>query len=424
MTATITTLDNGLRVASVSMPFLETVSVSCWVDVGSRYETIAQSGATHMLEHMVFKGTRARTARQIAEDIEVVGGHLNAYTSRDQTTFYARVLKEDTPLAVGLLADILQNALLDPEEISRERDVILQELGQTHDTPDDIIFDFLQEAAFPDQAIGRSILGTEESVEGMTADRLRSYHSRHYRPGATVIAAAGRVDHDALVDEVAAQFTNLPKGEPSDFERAQYRGGHVYDVRPLEQVHLAIAFPAVSFHDPKFYAVQILATMLGGGMSSRLFQEVREERGLAYSVYAFAGAHQDTGLFTIYAGTSPQKADEALRVIAGEVQAVSRIGDEDELARAKAQLKAGLFMALESSTAQAEQLGRQLLIFGRPISTSEIVEEIDRLTLADIATTAEQLLCSQKPTFAAVGPVEKVMDYETLSSVFQGTTCD
>lgn len=417
MTIRISTLPNGLRLVTDPMPYLRTASIGAWIDVGSRYETAEQNGLSHMLEHMVFKGTKRRSARAIAEEIEAVGGHMNAYTSRDHTTYYVRVMREDIPLAVDMLADILQHSTFEPVEIEREREVIIQEIGQVNDTPDDIIFDLLQETAFPDQPLGRSILGTEDRVAAFDTTMVRGYLERHYCAANMVIAAAGNVDHDALYALVEAAFGSLPAGDRAPFAPGHYRGGHHRMVRPLEQTHVTLGFGSLAFDHDDYYALQVYSTLLGGGMSSRLFQEIREERGLAYSVYSFSSSHADTGLFSIYAGTGPEEVAELLPVIADQMRQVTLGVDEAELARARAQLKAGLLMSLESTSSRIEQIGRQLLIFGRVLPVEEMIARVDAVDVDAVRRVAGNTLKDQV-TSAIAGPDDGMVDGQTIDQMF------
>ena len=412
----ITTLDNGLRIATVAMPSVQTASVGVWVDAGARHERPEVNGVAHMLEHMAFKGTQRRTARVIAEEIENVGGQLNAYTSRENTAYYARVLADDLPLATDIIADILQHSTFEPEELERERGVILQEIGQTLDTPDDLIFDLFQETAFPEQSLGRSILGPAEIVQSMSRDQLMGYMAEHYAPERMVLSAAGKVDHDQLVDLGAELFQNLPATDvkAADFEVGTYARGDHRKQRDLEQVHLILGLPAFSYHDDDFYALQIFSAMLGGGMSSRLFQEVREKRGLAYSVFSFAACYKDTGVFSIYAGTGEEQTPELVPVLCDELMGLMRHPSEEELARARAQLKASMMMGLESCFAQSEDVARQLLIFGRRIPQEETIAEIDAVDAAAIGRVGERLLSGALPSLAAIGPVSKLPSLEVV----------
>ena len=419
MAVQVTTLKGGLRVASDPMEGLETTSVGVWVDAGARYESLEVNGVSHMLEHMAFKGTQRRTAQDIAEEIEAVGGHLNAYTSREQTAYFARVLAPDLPLAVDLLGDILLNSTFDEEELARERAVVIQEIGQVSDTPDDQVFDFLQAVAFPDQPMGRTVLGTAERVAGFTREQLIGYMSHHYRAPRMVVAAAGAVDHERLVAMAGEAFANLGTADESHREAAVYRGGEFREERDLEQVHLAMLFPSVSFEDPDFYAVQVLSTVLGGGMSSRLFQEVREKRGLAYSVFSFAQSYVDTGVFGVYAGTGAAEVEELVAVVCEQVAAVTRDVGEEETARARAQHKAGVLMGLESSAARCEQLGRQLLIFGRPIPPSEMIANVDAVDAAAIRRVAEATISGAPVSLSALGPLGRLESYDGVAARFR-----
>ena len=406
----ITTLDNGLRVASVAMPSVQTASIGVWIDAGARHERPEINGVAHMLEHMAFKGTERRTARVIAEEIENVGGQLNAYTSRENTAYYARVLADDLPLAADILADILQHSTFEPEELERERGVILQEIGQTLDTPDDLIFDLFQETAFPGQSLGRSILGPAEIVSTMTRDQLTGYMGEHYAPKRMVLSAAGKVEHERLVDLGARLFQKLPATttEAADVEAGQYARGDLRKKRDLEQVHLILGLPAFSYIDDDFYALQVLSAMLGGGMSSRLFQEVREKRGLAYSVFSFAACYRDTGVFGIYAGTGEQETAELVPVLCDELTALMNNATDEELARARAQLKASMMMGLESCFAQSEDIARQLLIFGRRIPQEETIAEIDAVDAEAIKRVGRRLIEGTRPSLAAIGPVDRM----------------
>lgn len=418
MTLRITTLPNGMRVVSEHMPHLESATVGVWADVGARHEPEHLNGISHMLEHMAFKGTARRTARGIAEEIEAVGGYLNAYTSREHTVYYARVLKDDVPLALDILSDIILNSSFDPAELERERQVILQEIGQAVDTPDDLVFDMLQEASYPDQPMGRPILGTTDSVKTMSREALASYLHDHYRPERMVVVGVGQVDHDrlvALAGEAFAPMTALPR---LDFLPARYGGGERRTKRKLEQAHVTVGFDGVAYHDPDYYAMQVYATVLGGGMSSRLFQEIREVRGLAYSVYAFAHGYVDGGGVGVYAATDPDKVRALVPVIAGEMQALAEKADMDEVARARAQLKAGLLMSLESPTSRMDQIGRQLLIFDRVLTVTEMVEAIAAVDPAAVEHVGARVLRAGPLSLAAIGPLQQLESYDKLAALF------
>ena len=414
MTPKVTTLDNGLRVISEEIPYLETASVGVWVDAGARCERPEINGISHLLEHMAFKGTQIRSARDIAEEIEAVGGHLNAYTSREQTAYFAKVLKDDTPLALDILADILQNPTFDEDELEREQTVVIQEIGQAQDTPDDIIFDYFQDIAFPDQPLGRPVLGTSENVQSFTRDNLSAYMDQHYTPGRMVVSAAGNVDHDQLVELTNKTFLRSTSTVDNANEEANYVGGHLYQSRDLEQVHLLIGFNGLAYKDQDYYALQVFSTLLGGGMSSRLFQKVREERGLAYSIYSFSTSYVDSGLFGIYAGTSADSTCELIETVCNELlDVVENIG-ATETARARAQLKSGLLMSLESTSARSEQLARQLLLFGRPISNAEVIEKIDSADPSKLSAVAERIFKNGAPIITALGPTSNMPDYKAV----------
>ena len=414
MTPKVTTLDNGLRVISEEIPYLETASVGVWVDAGARCERPEINGISHLLEHMAFKGTQIRSARDIAEEIEAVGGHLNAYTSREQTAYFAKVLKDDTLLALDILADILQNPTFDEDELEREQTVVVQEIGQAQDTPDDIIFDYFQDIAFPDQPLGRPVLGTSENVQSFTRDNLSAYMDQHYTPGRMVVSAAGNVDHDQLVELTNKTFLRSTSTVDNANEEANYVGGHLYQSRDLEQVHLLIGFNGLAYKDQDYYALQVFSTLLGGGMSSRLFQKVREERGLAYSIYSFSTSYVDSGLFGIYAGTSADSTCELIETVCNELlDVVENIG-ATETARARAQLKSGLLMSLESTSARSEQLARQLLLFGRPISNAEVIEKIDSADPSKLSAVAERIFKNGAPIITALGPTSNMPDYKAV----------
>ena len=415
----ITTLENGLRVVSDPMRTVETASVGVWINTGARDESLEVSGISHLLEHMAFKGTRRRDAYAIAAEIEAVGGHLNAYTSRENTAYYAKVLKDDVPLALDLLSDILQHSVMDDEELARERAVILQEISQAVDTPDDIIFDHFQETAFPDQAMGRPVLGRPGVLRSMDRERVLAYMGAKYAAPSLIVAAAGRVEHDRLVDMVAETFNDLPTAGADVRERPQYKGGDYREARELEQVHLVLGVEGVAYTDDDYYAASILSALLGGGMSSRLFQEVREKRGLAYAISSFLSAYTDTGVFGIYAGTGSEEAAELLPLVMDEIDKVKADVTAEEVNRARAQLKASLLMGLESTSSRCEQVAQQMLVFGRPIPTEEIVAKVDAVDEAAVTRVAERLFAGQ-PTLAAVGPVGKVADFDAIAARLAG----
>jgi predicted Zn-dependent peptidase len=412
----ITRLDNGLTVVSERMPHLLTASLGVWVSAGARHETEHEHGLSHFLEHMAFKGTARRSAIEIAVEIEAVGGDLNAATSTEGTAYYARVLGEDLPVAVDVIADILLNPKFDQAEVDRERDVILQEIAALQDSPDDIVYDLVQAAAFPGQAIGRPIIGTPESVMSLTRDDLMSYRERNYTGANMVLAAAGAVDHAELVALAHEHFGQLPAGQSRVAEQAQYVGGTLAGERMFEQAHVLIALPAPSFRKPEYYASQVLSGALGGGMSSRLFQEAREQRGLCYSIYSSSWGLSDTGLFMIHAATSTDLLPSLIDVVCEEYRAIIDAGfTADEINRAKAQLKAGLMMSLESSSARCEQMARQLIAYGRVKYPAELLDAVNAVKSDEIQACAGASCTSAPATVAIVGagPDADVLARET-----------
>jgi predicted Zn-dependent peptidase len=403
MSVEVTTLKSGINVVTDTMPHLETASLGVWIASGSRDERPNEHGISHLLEHMAFKGTRRRSARQIAEEIEAVGGDLNAATSAETTAYYARVLKADVPLALDVLADILSNPNFDRDELTREQSVIVQEIGAVADTPDDLIFEYLNAIAFPDQPLGRSILGTAKTVRSFRDGTLRDYLGRHYRAPDIVVAAAGAIDHAAVLADVEKRFSSF-NGPASPLpEPAKFGGGSRVEKRELEQVHIAMALPGVAVTDDSLYSLQVFTNILGGGMSSRLFQEARERRGLCYSIYSFHIPYSDAGMFGLYAGTDAADAAELMRVIVGEIAGTAESISEPEIARSKAQMKAGLLMALESSGARIEQLARQMITRGRPIPADELVEKVDAVTVESARAAGRALIARGKMATAVIG---------------------
>lgn len=402
MSAELTTLGNGLRIVTVAMPGLETVAVGLHAESGSRHEAAPENGVAHMVEHMVFKGTRSRTARGIAEAVEDVGGALNAYTSRDGTTFHARLLAGDLPLGIELIADLVRNPRLDADELEREKGVVLSELGEARDTPDDIVFDNLQGAAFPGQALGRSILGDEASIAALTTDALRGWLASQYRPESLILSVAGKVDHAAVVHQAELLFGDLVPGRRQAAAAATFGGGVHLDGRRFEQAHMTLGFEGVATRDPDQLPLRLFSEALGGGMSSRLFQELREERGLAYSIYSSDVHYEDTGLFTIYLATARRDAARALalvdRVMAETVESL----EQREVDRARAQSKAGLLMALESAQGQADFWARGLAVYGKLMPPSHLVAELDAITVDQVRAAGRRVLSGPR-AIAQVG---------------------
>ncbi len=409
-----TTLSNGLVVLSDRMDSVETVSVGVWAGVGSRHETPDQAGLCHLLEHMAFKGTQRRSAYAIAEAIEAVGGQLNAYTGREATAYFAKVLAEDLPLAVDLLSDIVAAPALDSGELERERQVILQEIAQAVDQPDDIIFDYFQETAFKDQALGRSVLGERAALQALDRDRLAATRAAYYGAERLVLAAAGRIDHDRLVALAEAGLGHLPRHSEAVAAPARYTGGDFREARETEQTHLLIGLPGAAQTDSSYYTEQVLSMLLGGGMSSRLFQSVRESHGLAYNVASLSMTYADAGLLGIYTATAPADCAAAADLILDEVAGLADSLAEAEVARAKTQLRAQILMSLESTSARCEALALHQLAYGRPVGLDEVAASVAAVTPADVAALARRLP-GASPTVAAMGPLSHVPGYDTVA---------
>ena len=415
MTVRVTNLDTGIRIVTHEMGHLESATLGVWVGAGSRSELEDEHGLSHLLEHMAFKGTRTRSAADIADQIESVGGEVNAATSVETTSYYARVLKDDVPLALDILSDILRNSIFDPGELQREQHVILQEIGAALDTPEDRVYDMFAEAAFPAQALGRNILGTAATVQAAGSPMLVNYLNRHYRGPAMVLSASGAVDHDAIVDMANRAFDGVEHAAGPKPASARYKGGEKRELRDLMETQIMLGFEGLPYGSKDFYAVQILSAIIGGGMSSRLFQEVREKRGLCYSIYAFHWGFADTGVFGVHAATGPDDVDELMPVVVDELgMAAEQIG-EHELKRAGAQLRAGLLMTLESPAARAGQLARQMLLFGRVIPPEELVAKIDAITVDDLHDLADRIFRGGTPTLATIGPEHGKLDSRNIA---------
>ncbi|MGJ3263203.1 MAG: M16 family metallopeptidase [Salinarimonas sp.] len=414
-----TRLANGLVVVTEAMPHVATVALGVWIGAGTRDEREDEHGLSHLLEHMAFKGTARRSAQAIAEDIENVGGDINAATSVEYTCYTARVLGEDVGLALDVLGDILTASSFDPTELERERGVILQEIAAVEDTPDDLVGDLFVETAFPGQPLGRPILGRPETVSSFTPDGIRGFVERHYRPGRMVIAAAGAVEHEAVVDAAHRFFGAMPEGAGPDAPPATYGGGETRLSRKHEQVNLMLGLPGRSFRDRDYYATQLFAQVLGGSISSRLWQEVREKRGLAYSVDAFHWPFSDTGLFGIAAGVAEEDAKAFAEVAVDTLRETAHSLTEVELARAKAQVKVGLLAALETPGGRIERLARQTLAWGRIVPMHELVERVEAVDVA-AARAAGAALLHGAPTLAAIGPLKTLPKLGAIATRLRG----
>ena len=413
-------LPNGVRIATEALPGVETVSISVAIAVGARYEAAQEGGLSHLLEHMAYKGTSKLSAQDIAEKFDDMGAAFNAYTSLEHTVYYARVLKEYAAPTLDLLADILNDSQMDAAELDRERQVVLQEIAMHEDQPEDVVFDHFHTLAFPDHPLGRSILGPPEQVEKYSRDEVLGYMKRHYVGPATVVTAAGAVDHKTFADQAAARFSNFSEAPASDYQRATMHGGEHHARKNLEQLHLMLGLPAFGFHDEDSQTLQLFSIMLGGGGSSNLFQEVREKRGLAYSVYAFTTAYADTGLLGIYAGVSQAQAQQVMPVICEQILHTADRATQAQLHRAKQQQRAALYMSRESSTSMAEWIGRHLLDFGRYKPAAELAAKVEAVTLEDIRRVSQRVLSgSAMPVWATHGPKANIPDFSALQSMLR-----
>ena len=404
-----------MRVITDSVPSMHTVALGIWAAVGTRHEDLLHNGAAHMVEHMLFKGTKTRNAQQIVELIENVGGHMNAYTSREITSYHVHLTANHTARALDVLADMYQNSMLPEEEIERERQVILQEIGMCHDTPDDLIFDNYYETAYAGQAMGAPILGTADIISGMESGALQAHIERYYNPARTVISAAGAVEHDALVEQVGALFTHLPENNDITQDDAEYKPAEHRLHKDLEQAHFILGFEAVPRRDAHYYAAQALSTILGGGMSSRLFQEVREKRGLVYAIFSFLSGYTDTGQFGIYAGTGPDKLAEIVPVVCEEILKATDSITENEIERAKQQLKSSMLMARESMMTRADQQAKSVIIQGEKLDVEQRIAQIDALTKESVENVA-RIIFAKPPALAALGPIDQLAPYDKIAA--------
>lgn len=417
MTFQVTQLENGLRIASETQPQLHTAAFAIGVDVGARHESLEEGGISHLLEHMAFKGSSTLNAKEIAEKFDLMGGNVNAYTSHEHTVYYVKVLKEYAHDALDLLCQIVADFAFDQQELERERQVILQEIAMHHDSPDDLVFDLFQETAFGRQPLGRSILGTPERVDRFTREDLIAYTKKHYVPQRMVVVGAGNVDHVDTCGVAAKYFGQAPRGaEGHQPETARYTGGEKTLEKELEQVQLVVGYPGVAIHHADYFPLQMLATVLGGGMSSRLFQQIREQRGLAYSVSAFATGYNDTGVLGIYAGTTVEHLGELTGALQDVVHGALDDISEAELVRARNQLKAGVVMTRENCGAVSEWIARHLLVYGRYKTAEEIITMLDSVTIADMQRAGRACLAAA-PTVVALGP-EGSVDHAQLLQKF------
>ena len=409
----ITELDNKVTVVTECLKHLESAAVGVWIKAGARHEKNEEHGIAHVLEHMAFKGTHKRSAEDIVTEIENVGGDMNASTSAEFTAYYAQLLKRDVPLALNIFADILTDSIFDESELEREKHVIIQEIGASQDSPEELVYENFQKSAFQNQTLGRPIMGTAESVAEMKSDDLREYLKQHYSGNNIVVSVVGNVKHSEIVKIVKDKFGGIHKHKNAKPQKAQYVGGESRDNRKLQEAQILIGFEGRAYHVKDFYASQMLALILGGGMASRLFQEIREKKGLCYAIYANHAGYIDTGLFSIYASTEKNDVKELINSIVGELRRMCNDNvQEEEINRAREQIRAGMLMAQEKPMARAGQLARQIHLFNRCVPSEEIMERLNAINGKRIESLAEKLFCVENPTIAAIGPINEMMHKE------------
>ena len=416
-TTQITKLENGLTIATDTIDTVESVSVGVWAGSGARQENKANNGIAHFLEHMVFKGTETRSARDIVEQIENVGGFVNAYTSYEMTAFYARVLKEDVPLAFDIVSDILRKPAFEASEMERERGVILQEIGMLQDSPDSLVFTMMQDTAFGDTPLGWPVIGSADVVKNASRDLIFDFMQENYFAQNLVLAAAGNINHDDLVARAQKSFGDLQSSGNKKTEQAIYLGGEKRVEKDLEQVHLVLGFESMNYLSDDYYVAVVLGTLMGGGMASRLFQEIREKRGLVYSIYSYNASYRDTGLFEVYAGTGEKEITELLPVLCDTLQNAAGTFTDAEINRAKAQIRAGNLMALESTSSRCDKLGRSILSHGKPRSVNEIITKVNAVTAEDLTRVATKIFAG-KPSLSAIGPIKNLASFDDVKKRF------
>jgi predicted Zn-dependent peptidase len=414
LTPRVHTLSNGVRVVCDPLPGWQTVALSVVAGRGARFEDATRSGWSHLLEHMVFKGAGGRSAKDIVEVIEAEGGHINAATGYERTSFQVRALKHGLDLGSAVISDLVLRPAMDAGDLAREKQVVGQEIAEAADTPDDLVFEMAQEAAFDGQPLGRPILGTTKSIKGATPETLGAWRASLYAPSSLVVSAAGAVDEDELLKLAERDFGGADGAGLPAPQAAAFVGGVRTQAKRLEQANLVLLLPAVGVMDPDYFALRLLAEILGGGMASRLFQEAREKRGLAYAIDAYSETYADVGALGVFAGCDAKDAVELAEVTAGELKALTEPVGEAELARAKAQLKGAMFMGREAALARAEQAAGQVLLFGRTLDPEVVAGEVDAVTPAQIAALTEKILAPRKAAVAILGPKSALGAAETF----------
>ena len=415
----ITTLKNGIRVVTEKISNAQTISLGTWVGVGSRYETLEENGISHFLEHMAFKGTTTRSALQIMREVEDVGGYINAYTGKDMTGYYVHLLKENMPTGLDIISDIVQHAAMDQKELDTEKGVILQELNMYKDRPDYVVGQNFDQTAYADQPFGRDVGGNPEVIRQMTSDKMLEYMHRQYTAKRVVISASGAVEHDDFVERCEKLYTDVATHTAKECEPAVYTGGFSYVQRPHEQVNLWLGFESENYTSPERWTAKLLAMILGGGMTSRLFQEIREKRGLVYTVRAITDPDSDTGMFNIFAGTGEKEAADLMPVMCDEIVRLADTLTDEEIDRAKTQIKARLLMQSEEISSHADYNARSMLNYGRVVSDEEILKQVMAVRKSDLSAYAKKLFV-RKPTVAALGPIQNLMSYQDICARLKG----
>jgi len=403
------TLCNGIRVVSETLPKSRSVSIGVWVKVGSRHESKDMGGTSHFIEHMFFKGTAKRTAKDIAIKMDSIGGEMNAFTSQETTTYYAKVVDEHLPVAIDILSDILLGSKFDPVEMEKERKVILEEIKGVEDTPDDYIHELYTSTVWPDNPLGRPILGTKETIKALTHKDLISYIDNYYCPKEIVISAAGNFEHARLIELLNASFGKLARtGIPKHEETPVFNQAVMVKKKQLEQVHICIGCKGLPYANEDRFVISALNTVLGNSMSSRLFQEVREQNALAYSIYSYVASYRDTGLFTVYAGADPTNAFEVVRLVMKEIRKIRDEGiTQAEEQRVINQIKGSLILSLESSNSHMSRLARQEMYFGKYLSMDDIIKGVEKVTAEQVQRLARQLFVRENISLSILGPLSK-----------------
>lgn len=405
-------LTNGINVVTFNMPYVNSVSINIIVKVGSRYESEQESGISHFLEHMAFKGTKTRSAEKIAEEFDMIGGYFNAYTSREQTVYYSKVLNENFDKAIEILADILQNSVFDQVDIDKELNIIMQEMAGVNDNPDDLVYEKFYSLAFPNQSIGKSILGDAENLAKFQKQNFMNFLEKHYTSENIYISVAGNIEHEKVINFAEKYFLSFPSGLEQKLVPAIYSGGFKHTKKTLEQTSIALGFESVPYSNiTEFYYTQILSVILGGGLSSRLFQIIREKLGLAYSVGSFNSSYYDSGVFSIYASTDHKNVTKLLNSLFIEIKKIQEHISEEELQRAKSQIKTSILMAEERSEYKSEEIGKNFALFKKYFPTNEVIDVIMETKTSHLISSAKKIFIS-KPTLSIVGSLPKNFDFK------------